>query len=115
MKPGRFLTAIRVFGLAPWRATLARGSLVTGFSDRVAFLLALPAFDPTLGAFAPTVATGAGAVAVLFCKGLGFRAADRFGSWAVRRHAGSIGIGIVALRCGHKLAEFQVSAAREIR
>ena len=44
----------------PWR--------VTGFSDRVAFLLALPAFDPTLGASAPTVATGAGAVAVLFCR-----------------------------------------------
>jgi hypothetical protein len=47
-----------VFGLAPLRATLARGSLVAGFSDRVAFLLVLPTLAATSGAGAPTVATG---------------------------------------------------------
>jgi hypothetical protein len=48
-----------------WRATLAGGSLVAGFSDGVAFLLALPALGATSGAGGPTVATGSGSFAVV--------------------------------------------------
>jgi len=60
--------AIRCSVLLPWSATLARGSLVARFSDRVALLLVLPALATTSGACAPTVATGAGAVQGVFCK-----------------------------------------------
>ncbi len=49
------------------RTTLAGGPLEAGFSDRVAFLLVLPALGATSGACAPTAATGSGAVEVLFC------------------------------------------------
>jgi hypothetical protein len=67
--PGRCIIAIACWVLLPWRATLAGGSLVAGFSEGVAFLLALPALGATSGAGGPTVATGSGSFAVVFCIG----------------------------------------------
>lgn len=51
------------------RTTLAGGPLEAGFSDRVAFLLVLPALGATSGACAPTLAN----VEVVFCMVSGLR------------------------------------------
>jgi len=51
------------------RTTLAEGSLVAGYSDRVALFPVLPALGATSGACAPTLAT----VAVVFCMVSGLR------------------------------------------
>jgi hypothetical protein len=73
----RFLIVIACSGLAALARQLGRGFTRSGFSVRLAFLLALPALGATSGACGPAVATGAGAVAVVFGRVSDFARAVR--------------------------------------